>query len=1160
MRAGLRHSLVLLLLLTASGVRAQTLPEFNMSDTTVTICKGRLLDSEAGPGGNLYGNNEDFTFTIDAGSVITLVFSSTFCVEQGYDELTFHDGPTIASPQIGPVYTGIVAPPPIVATSGQLTIHFTSDANVAYCGFEAQWTTEVEPPVPPVMTIPTPPTCNSALMVVRFSYPIACDSISPGAFDISGNGAPNVIAATPIGCTGGEANQLQLAVAPPFDRNCPYTVSFRIGLLDRCDSLWFFTITAQTQLTTCPIAVDILSTQDTICAGSCVLLRADVNGCNTYSYSWNNGSPATAGPTSVCPSVTTTYTVDVVENGTGQTATASHTIVVLDPQIIGAPPTICQSLDAFDLVAAPPGGWWSGPGILDSLAGTLDPDTAGPGYHQILYTIPGGCYAQLMLTVDSMDAGLDEAACPGTAPFQLDGATPQGGTWSGPFVTSSGVFDPSTVGSYVVTYSAGVCSDVLTVNVDNIVGQTQLDTVCQSTYPFDIAVYPFGGRWYGPGIVDSVYGTFDPDEAEGGTHTLLYEMHGCDAQFTIHVEPVDIGHGRSACPTQPAPFTLSPAAIPPGGVWSGDGIVDPFAGTYDPVQAGNGWDQILYAAPNGCVDTIGILVGYTELDVDTLFFCSNEDELILDDNTTGRTPWDGAWTGAGVSQDGNDDWWFDPQVAGVGEHLLNYDANTCGDSLLAIVHPAALDLTPMTVCSQIAPFQVAQVPAGALFSGPGVSNSGLFDPSAAGSGTHMIHYDAPAGCSDSTEITVINYQQASIGGVQGTYCSNDVDVIVTLYPPGGVFSGLADTVFNPAQLADGEHTLLYTYGSGACLSADTLVFTDHPALATQVSVSLNPICGGGGTTIEVITSGGQAGAPINFQWSDGLFPVSNQSVSPATSTTYIVVTTDGCSDAVIDTIPIVVHPPFQEQFAFSALQCWGEPGYVVGSVIGSGTYTFTWDTQTPQVGDSIALAAGDLVHVSVANDATGCDHDTLIQIPSWPAISALFSSNPNEVCVPWEQRAVTFIDLSNNAINGYWMIAGDTVAFAPGNNPTYDHGVAGYYDVQLVVWNEGGCVDSMALGICIRDSEAIFLPDVFSPNGDGSNDVLYVRGPGILEMNFAIYDRWGNSLFTSENVDQGWDGMVNGSQSPSGVYLAVLRAELDDGEVVERTTNITLVR
>ena len=93
-----------------------------MNDTVVTICKGILLDSELGPNEQLYSNNEDFTFTVNTGSTITLVFEDEFCLEQGYDFLTFHDGPTIASPQIGPAYSGINAPPPITAYSGQLTV------------------------------------------------------------------------------------------------------------------------------------------------------------------------------------------------------------------------------------------------------------------------------------------------------------------------------------------------------------------------------------------------------------------------------------------------------------------------------------------------------------------------------------------------------------------------------------------------------------------------------------------------------------------------------------------------------------------------------------------------------------------------------------------------------------------------------------------------------------------------------------------------------------------------------------------------------------------------------------------------------------------------------------------------------------------------------
>ena len=350
---GERALLVLGALASWAAVRGQHLPEFNMNDTVVTACKGILLDSELGPNEELYSNNEDFIFTINTGSTITLIFDDVFCLEQGYDFLTFHDGPTTASPQIGPAYSGITAPPPITAYSGQLTVHFISDATVAYCGFEAQWTSVVAPPVPPVMTILSAPVCGSPVVGIALSYPLPCDSLNAGAFTIGGEGSPAITGITPA-CSGGDASQIQLSAEPVFERNCPYTVTFRCMLPDACDSLWTFYLTASTQVTTCPIAVDARATSDTICAGSCTQLTADVNGCLSYAYTWSNGLPPVEN-VSVCPAATTTYSVSVTENGTGATATGNITIVVLDPQISAMPTTVCQSLAAFDLQAAPTG-------------------------------------------------------------------------------------------------------------------------------------------------------------------------------------------------------------------------------------------------------------------------------------------------------------------------------------------------------------------------------------------------------------------------------------------------------------------------------------------------------------------------------------------------------------------------------------------------------------------------------------------------------------------------------------------------------------------------------------------------------------------------------------------------------------------------------------
>ena len=139
---------------------------------------------------------------------------------------------------------------------------------------------------------------------------------------------------------------------------------------------------------------------------------------------------------------------------------------------------------------------------------------------------------------------------------------------------------------------------------------------------------------------------------------------------------------------------------------------------------------------------------------------------------------------------------------------------------------------------------------------------------------------------------------------------------------------------------------------------------------------------------------------------------------PEFTTTYSVQTTDGCSDPIVNIVTIVVHPPFTPVFAYSDTACYGIPGFVQGTVNGQGTYSFTWDVDGGQSGPSIEAPAGELISVHVENDSTGCAQDTLLQVPSWPALTALFSINPSEQCIPFDESNVTFIDLSNNAIGG----------------------------------------------------------------------------------------------------------------------------------------------
>ncbi len=91
-------------------------------------------------------------------------------------------------------------------------------------------------------------------------------------------------------------------------------------------------------------------------------------------------------------------------------------------------------------------------------------------------------------------------------------------------------------------------------------------------------------------------------------------------------------------------------------------------------------------------------------------------------------------------------------------------------------------------------------------------------------------------------------------------------------------------------------------------------------------------------------------------------------------------------------------------------------------------------------------------------------------------------------------------------------------------------------------------------------SKDVFVPNVFSPNGDGKNDVLYVYGNYLDKVDMHIFNQWGQQIATITNKAQGWDGRHKGNPQPVGVYVYILKAVLSDGRTVDLKGSITLVR
>jgi len=86
------------------------------------------------------------------------------------------------------------------------------------------------------------------------------------------------------------------------------------------------------------------------------------------------------------------------------------------------------------------------------------------------------------------------------------------------------------------------------------------------------------------------------------------------------------------------------------------------------------------------------------------------------------------------------------------------------------------------------------------------------------------------------------------------------------------------------------------------------------------------------------------------------------------------------------------------------------------------------------------------------------------------------------------------------------------------------------------------------------------VPNAFTPNGDGINDFIYVKGYGISKMSWKIYNRWGALIYLGNSQKTGWDGKYKGVLQPQEVYTYILDVEFTDGKKYQKRGDVTLLR
>ncbi|TAF54013.1 MAG: PKD domain-containing protein, partial [Sphingobacteriia bacterium] len=261
-------------------------------------------------------------------------------------------------------------------------------------------------------------------------------------------------------------------------------------------------------------------------------------------------------------------------------------------------------------------------------------------------------------------------------------------------------------------------------------------------------------------------------------------------------------------------------------------------------------------------------------------------------------------------------------------------------------------------------------------------------------------------------------------------------------------------------------------------------------------------------------------------------------------------------------IALALQPAFLSDTA-----CLGSPTQF--TYTGKGGATYSWDfgdgspLSTAENPEHTYTTAGNFTVTLTVTDPNVCDPIKtrtiagLVLVSPIP-ISALDYTPKNSA----PNSLYTFTNLSTGATNYQWDF-GDGSRLNTLRRDTlvqHTYPATGTYEACLFAINGAGCIAKTCVNIDAVVNPLFDVPNAFTPNGDGVNDKIFVRGFGIAKMSWKIYNRWGQLVFFSTDPAQGWDGRFQGKIQPQEVYHYTVEIEFSDKVKQVRKGDITLLR
>lgn len=413
---------------------------------------------------------------------------------------------------------------------------------------------------------------------------------------------------------------------------------------------------------------------------------------------------------------------------------------------------------------------------------------------------------------------------------------------------------------------------------------------------------------------------------------------------------------------------------------------------------------------------------------------------------------------------------------------------------------------------------------------------------------------------DTLSLTVINSYN----------CSAIDSIAITVHPlPIPTISGDTTVCMNDTLLleADGGTGFLWsntTTDSTIAISQNTSGFFDYYVVVTDTNMCSDTAF----QTIEIfplpvfflgndttLCQGNSLLLQVGFTNANYLWSTSEttSNITVNTPNDYSLLVTDSNSCHYADTINVAVIPYADATIDSIPYVCENNPAFLFTAAETGGIWSGTGitNTSTGAFDPTIAGVGFFSVYYTIGGFCGDSD-STIIEIAEVPSFSF---ATTDETCAGANDGTL-IISASGGAAPYTFildtLLIGDT---ATNLSP---------FAYNLFVIDNRGCVETDSVFIVAEDFPCgevnFYIPNIFSPNGDGVNDILYVRSDFIDNMKFLVYDRFGEKVFESTNPDIGWDGKYNGQPVAPGVYHYFINVNLIDGSNVERKGNVTIVR